>query len=74
MSWVSRAGGRVVHVVSVCDASVHTTARSGLSPRNRVFIFCLVLVAVFFVTVVVRLGESEPSWLWVFFWRSPPVV
>lgn len=65
---MNRAGGRVVHVVSVCDASVHTTARSGLSPRNRVFIFCFVLVAVFFVTVVVRLGESEPSWLWVFFW------
>jgi hypothetical protein len=49
------------------DAGVLTTC-SGLSPRNRVFIFCFVLVAVFFVTVVVHLGESEPSWLWIFFW------
>ena len=32
------------------------------------FIFCFVLVAVFFVTVMVSLGNSEPSWLWIFLW------
>ena len=32
------------------------------------FIFCFVLVAVFFVTVLVSLGKSEPSWLWIFLW------
>eukprot|EP00802_Teleaulax_amphioxeia_P022960 Tamp_23470.p1 GENE.Tamp_23470~~Tamp_23470.p1 ORF type:complete len:221 (+),score=16.39 Tamp_23470:39-665(+) len=40
----------------------------GLSVRNRVFIFCFVVVAMFLVTVCVDLADSEPAWLWIFVW------
>jgi len=47
-----------------CTANI----TKGLSPRNRVFIFSFVLVAVFFVTVCVSLEHQEPTWLWIFIW------